>query len=166
MKTKTQKIVIASLFSAIICIATFIIKIPTPLKGYVNLGDGIVLLAGWLLSPAYGFLSAAIGSLFADIFSGYAFYAPATFVIKGLVALVACLLLRFFSSKSHKIIAQVISAVLAELVMIFGYYIFEGFLYGFSPALVNIPANAFQAIAGIIVGTVLINIFQKYKKLQ
>ena len=83
MKTKTQKIVTASMLAALTCVATMIIKIPSPLKGYINLGDASVLLSGWLLSPVYGFFSAGIGSALADIFSGYTVYAPATFLIKG-----------------------------------------------------------------------------------
>ena len=38
-----------------------IIKIPSPLKGYLNLGDCVVLLAGWMLPPTYGFLAAGLG---------------------------------------------------------------------------------------------------------
>ena len=38
MKTKTQKIVTASMLAALCCVATMIIKIPSPLKGYLNLG--------------------------------------------------------------------------------------------------------------------------------
>ena len=40
-------------------------------------------------SPVYAFVSAGLGSALADVFSGYLVYAPATFVIKGLMALVA-----------------------------------------------------------------------------
>lgn len=83
MTSRTRKIVIASLLAALTCIATMIIKIPSPLKGYLNLGDCVVLLAGWLLSPAYGFLAAGLGSSLADIFSGYVSYAPVTFLLKG-----------------------------------------------------------------------------------
>ena len=61
MKTKAQKIALASMLAALCCVATMIIKIPSPLKGYLNLGDCIVLLSGWLLSPAYGFAAAGIG---------------------------------------------------------------------------------------------------------
>ena len=89
MKTKTQKIVMAALLAALACIATMIIKIPSPLKGYINLGDCIVLLAGWMLLPKYGFLAAGLGSALADLFSGYVIYAPATFVIKGVMAVIA-----------------------------------------------------------------------------
>ena len=79
-KTSTRKIVIASMLAVLTCVATMIIKIPSPMKGYLNLGDCVVLLAGWMLSPVYGFVAAGLGSGLADLFSGYVFYAPATFV--------------------------------------------------------------------------------------
>ena len=79
----------SALMAALTCVATIIIKIPSPLKGYLNLGDCVVLLAGWVLLPAYGFLSAGLGSALADLFSGYVIYAPATFIIKGCMALMA-----------------------------------------------------------------------------
>ena len=78
----TKRIVMAAMLAALTCVATMVIKIPSPLKGYLNLGDCVVLLAGWMLSPVYGFLAAGIGSALADVFSGYVLYAPATFVIK------------------------------------------------------------------------------------
>ena len=86
MKSTTKKIAITALMAALTCIATIIIKIPSPLKGYLNLGDCMVLISGWILSPVYGFIAAGLGSALADIFSGYVIYAPATFVIKGLMA--------------------------------------------------------------------------------
>ena len=63
---KTRKIVMTAMFAALCCVATMIIKIPSPLKGYLNLGDCIVLLSGFMLSPLYGFLAAGIGSALAD----------------------------------------------------------------------------------------------------
>jgi len=97
MNSKTKKLVIASLMAAITCIATMIIHIPSPLKGYLNLGDCVVLLSGWMLSPVYGFFAAGLGSALADVFSGYALYAPATFIIKGVMALIA-----FYCFKNKK----------------------------------------------------------------
>ena len=47
-KSSTKKIVIAALLAALTCVATMIIKIPSPLKGYLNLGDCVVLLSGWM----------------------------------------------------------------------------------------------------------------------
>lgn len=163
MKTKTQKIVIAAMLAALTCIATMIIKIPSPLKGYLNLGDCVVLLSGWLLSPLYGFLAAGLGSGLSDLISGYGVYVPATFIIKGVMAIAAYFGFRFLQNKVTNISARIVSGIVAELIMVFGYYVFEGFLYGFGASLVNIPANAVQGVAGLIIGTILVKIFEKSK---
>lgn len=163
MKTKTQKIVIAAMLAALTCIATMIIKIPSPLKGYLNFGDCVVLLSGWLLSPLYGFLAAGLGSGLADLISGYGVYVPATFIIKGVMAIAAYFGFRFLQNKVTNISARIVSGIVAELIMVFGYYVFEGFLYGFGASLVNIPANAVQGVAGLIIGTILVKIFEKSK---
>jgi len=161
MHNKIKKIVMAALLAALACVATMIIKIPSPLKGYLNLGDCIVLIAGWLLSPAYGFFAAALGSALADIFSGYVIYAPATFLIKGLMALIACYGFRLCGKKLPDLSGRILSGIAAEAVMILGYFVFEGFLYGFAPSAVNIPANGVQGAAGLILGTVLVKLFEK-----
>ena len=161
MKTTTQKIVFASLFAALVCVATMIIKIPTPLKGYINLGDCVVLLCGSILSPAYAFLSAGIGSALADVLSGYLVYAPATFIIKGGMALIAYYCHKYFFKSRKNTVSRIGSGVLSEIFMILGYFVFEGFLYGFGPSVVNIPANGFQGIAGLMLGCILIRIFEK-----
>ena len=159
----TKRIVTASLLAALVCVATMIIKIPSPLKGYLNLGDCIVLLAGWSLSPFYGFLAAGIGSALADVFSGYIAYAPATFVIKGLMAIIAYFGFHLLHKRLGNFLSRILSGTLSEIIMILGYFVFEGFLYGFVPSLVNIPANAVQGAAGLIIGTILVKVFEKNK---
>lgn len=163
MQTKTGKIVITALIASLVCVATMIIKIPSGLNGYVNLGDCMVLVAGWMLSPVYAFAAAGIGSALADLFSGYVIYAPVTFVIKGVMALVACFGLSLMQKKLGRLPSQLIGGVVAEIIMIAGYYVFEGFMYGFAPSLINIPANAVQGAAGLIFGIVLIKILEKSK---
>ena len=163
MYLKIKNIAIAALIAALVCVFTMIIKIPSPLKGYLNLGDCMVLLAGWMLPPGYGFLAAGLGSALADIFSGYVTYAPATFIIKGAMALVAFACFKLMNKKIGKLPSQLIGSVLAEAVMIMGYFVFEGFLYGFAPSAVNIPANAVQGVAGIIIGIILIKVLEKTK---
>ena len=163
MNTKTKKIVMAALMAALACVATMIIKIPSPLKGYLNLCDCFVLTAGWLLSPTYGFLAAGLGSALADVFSGYVTYAPATFIIKGLMALIAFYGFKLLNKKIGNLPSRIISGIVAEIVMILGYFVFEGFLYGFIPSAVNIPANGVQGIAGLIIGVILIKVFEKSK---
>ena len=163
MNTQTKKVVMAALMAALACVATMIIKIPSPLKGYINLGDCIVLVAGWMLSPTYGFLAAGLGSALADLFAGYVTYAPATFVIKGLMALIAFYGFQLLHKKFRNLPSRIISGVAAEMMMIVGYFVFEGFLYGFIPSMVNIPANGVQGVAGLIIGIALIKVFEKSK---
>lgn len=163
MKTKTQNIVIASMFAALCCVATMIIKIPSPLKGYLNLGDCVVLISGWFLSPAYGFAAAGIGSALADLFSGYVVYAPATFLIKGIMALITYLCFNGMHNKLGNAPSRIIGGAIAEIEMILGYFVFEGFMYGFVPSVVNIPANGVQGIAGLVIGLILAKIFEKSK---
>ena len=166
MKNTTRKIAIASMLAALVCVATMIIKIPSPLKGYINLGDCVVLLSGWLLPPGYSFLTAGIGSALADVFSGYAVYAPVTFAIKGLMAVVAYYCRKMLKDKISNIPTMLIGGITAEILMIAGYYIFEGFMYGFGASVVNIPPNAVQGAAGLIFGIALIKIFEKNKILS
>ena len=160
---KIRKIVLAAMFAALCCVATMIIKIPSPLKGYLNLGDCIVLLAGFMLSPVYGFLAAGLGSALADIFSGYMVYAPATFIIKGVMAIIAYFCFKGLHNKLGNTLSRIIGGIIAEIVMVLGYFVFEGFMYGFIPSAVNIPANAMQGVAGLIIGLILVKLFEKTK---
>lgn len=83
---KIKTMTLAALLAAFACVATMLIQVPTPTKGYVNLGDCIVNISAWLLGPVYGAAAAGIGSAMADVISGYIVYAPATLIIKGLMA--------------------------------------------------------------------------------
>ena len=121
----TKKLVIGALMAALTCIATMIIKIPTPTLGYIHLGDGLVLLCGIVLGPLGGALSAGIGSMFADIFSGYASWAPATLIIKALTAFVAGFLFHRmqhrFNGNGAKYLSIILGGIIGEAVMVFGY---------------------------------------------
>ena len=158
-KNNTKTVVLSALFCALICAATIIIKIPTPLKGYINLGDGAVLLAAWILPPGFAFLAAGIGSALADIFSGYIIYAPITFLVKGIMTILVYLV--FKAIKKRGLFCRVLSAVIAEIFMVLGYFIFEGFMYGFLPSLANIPANALQGIGGVLLSILTISHLKK-----
>ena len=114
-KLDVRKLVVAALLSSFACVATMIIQIPNGIGGYFNLGDCIVLLCGWLLGPVYGALAAGVGTMLADIFASYVIYAPATFVIKALMAIVA-----FLIAKGKGKIKAAISGIFAELLMVLG----------------------------------------------
>ena len=91
MNTKQlKKLITAALMGALTCLATYIIRIPSP-TGYIHPGDAFVILSGIILGPLYGALSAGIGSMLADLLAGYPQYAVATLFIKALTAIVCSL---------------------------------------------------------------------------
>ena len=155
-----QRLVMAALFAALTCIATLIIRIPSPFQGYLNLGDCVVLLSGWVCSPISAFLAAAVGSALADLISGYALYAPATFLIKGVLALVACFGFRFLSRRFGETVSEILSGLLAEVWMVFGYLLFETVLFGLIPSSVNILPNALQGAVGLGLAFLLIRVLR------
>ena len=99
-------------------------------------------------------------------FSGYVIYAPATFIIKGLMALVAHYGFQLFCNIIGTQPSRIVAGIAAELVMVLGYFVFEGFLYGFVPSIVNIPANSVQGLAGLILGCALIKMFEKTNRIN
>ena len=131
MKFSVKTIVFTAVFAALCCVATMVIIVPLP-NGYVNLGDVFVLLSGWCLGPCFGPIAAGIGSMIADIVSGYAMYAPVTFAVKALVSLCAYLVWYLFRSiiKNNKLdfLSRLISAIVGEIVMVFGYFLYESIL--------------------------------------
>lgn len=158
----------ASLLAALVAIATMIIKIPTPTGGYVNIGDGIVLICSWILGPVWGALAAGIGSMLADLI-GYPIYAPATFIIKALMALVAWVFVKLCKPafKKHAWIAYVLAGIAAEAVMVIGYFVFEAVFmsYGMG-AIVGVLPNVSQAAVGIVIGTLLMSLIDKTKLIE
>lgn len=147
MRGKSKKLVLAALFAALNCMMTLIIQVPAP-AGYVNLGDCAGLLGAWVLGPVWGGFAAALGSTLADLF-GWAFYAPATFVIKFLMAVLAAYILR--AVKGYK--GMLLGALIAELVMAAGYFLYESlFLKLGAGAVASIPFNLTQGAVNVIAG--------------
>ena len=161
---KIRKLVFAALLAALVCVATMVVQIPSPMQGYVNLGDCFVLLSGWLLGPWYGFAAGGIGSMLADLFLGYAHYAPGTLVIKGLVALLAALL---YEKLGRSPAARIASGVVGEIVMVLGYFGYASMLLGKGlAAAASIPGNIFQGAVGLAVGVVLVTVLERAKVTQ
>ena len=162
MRNKTLlRTVTAAMFAALVCAATAAVRIPIPAtQGYANLGDALVLLSAFFLGPLYGGLAAGVGSALADLFAGYALYAPGTAVVKGLCAVTAALLLRLLRSRLRW--AHVPAAVVGECVMVGGYFVYESTILGFGMAAAgSVPANVIQGAVGVIGGVILYQALRK-----
>ena len=120
-----------------------------------------MLLSGWLLGPWYGFAAGGIGSMLADLFLGYGHYAPGTFVIKGLVALIAALL---YEKLGRTQVSRIVGGVVSEIVMVLGYFGYASLLLGKGlAAAASIPGNIFQGTVGLVVGVLLVAVLERAK---
>jgi uncharacterized membrane protein len=148
---KVKRIVTASLFAALCCVMTLAVQFPAPMEGYIHLGDSLVLLSGFLLSPVYAMTAAGIGSALADLLSGYGHYAPATLIIKALMALLASVLNRMvFRTSAKRVPSLAIGAITAEIFMILSYFAYGTLIMGEAAALSSIPLNALQGVFGAV----------------
>ena len=152
-------ICISAMFSALVFVATFLVKVPLPV-GYVHIGDGIVFLASALLPLPYAMVASAVGVGLADLCAGYAIYIPITVIIRILTVL-------FFSRKKpmlswHNIIALAASIVLCAV----GYWAFEAiFVYESGiAALAGLPFNIAQSALGAIIYIVVSKAAGKWLK--
>ncbi len=157
---KVKKLVLAALFTALATVATAVIAIPLP-NGFANLGDTVVLLAGGVLGGPLGIVSAAVGSALADILLGYTLYAPATFVIKGAMATVFWLVY----GKKTTVLRSITGAVVAECIMVGGYFLYETILYGAVAALPSVLGNTIQGAVGAAVACVVLPLVKQMKNI-
>lgn len=161
-----KKLVLSALFCALICVATALFPIPLGNGGYANLGDTLIAVGSFFLGPVFGFFAAGLGSALADLFLGYGIYAPATFIIKGSMALVYILLFRRFAKTKACIPMALVCSVIAEVLMVGGYFSFECILYSPSGAIVNVPGNLLQGAVGSACSTILVSLFSHNKYLM
>jgi len=156
----TVRLALCGMMAALIFVATYFVKLPMAMtNGYVHLGDGFILLAasmlGWAAVPA-----AAVGSMLADLMGGYAMYLLPTFLIKAAVAAVAVLAL-----KTKREWMKVLGLILAEAVMVGGYFITEWLFlgYGLAAASASLLGNTMQGLSGVVIGLLLIPMLKRVK---
>ena len=147
---KIKKLAAHGVFTAIIAVLTLFASIPLPVGSggaYLNAGDAAVYTAAFVLGPVGGAIVAAVGSALADVLHGAVVYAPATFIIKGLMGLIAGLLF-----KKSRVLAPTVGGV----VMPVGYFAYELLLYGIGTALFGLWTNAIQYAFGAAAGILIV----------
>lgn len=81
---KVREVSLAAIFAALVCAftASFQLYIPAT-RGYFNVGEVMVYTAALVGGPYIGAFAGGVGSMLADVATGFVHYAPATLVIKG-----------------------------------------------------------------------------------
>jgi len=149
---------LSGIMAALVAIATFIVQIPNPAtRGYINFGDIMIFVSALSFGPIVGGFAGSVGSAIADIASGYGYFAPFTFVIKGIEGALAG-----FISDRTSVPRDVLAVVVGGAEMILGYFMVE-FLplqLGWA-ALTEVPGNISQILVGGLIGIPLAVIVRK-----
>lgn len=156
LNNNLKKLTLSALLATLTFIMTRYFAIPTAIGGSINIGDSIVLLSGFILGPVYGAITAATGSAIADLVSPFAIYTPATFIIKAMVAITAATL--FKQLKNINLKANIIvSSIVAEIIMVVGYFIFEAFVLNFGVVVAGYEVlnNIVQAASSIVIVSIM-----------
>ena len=160
MKNRIKLMCLAGIFTALIYVFTAYVHIPSH-TGYTHIGDAFIYLAASLLPLPYAIFAGSIGALLADLFTGYAIWAPATVIIKAAAVL-------FFSSKRKMLGVRNLTALIpASFLCIGGYYLYEVIITANPVApLTGIPGYVVQSLLSSTVFIVLALIFDKTKLLS
>lgn len=164
----TTKIVMTALMIAIITVSVMLIKVPIPFtQGYVHLGDAMIIMAVMVLGWKYGAVAGAIGAALGDILGGFPVWAPWTFAIKGVMAIILGLMIAKGLEKQKAMVGKmpltgILGIILSGAAMVAGYYVAEGIMYGnWAVAAIGIPWNVGQFVVGIVVAAVLTGALMK-----
>ena len=155
----TYELVVTALITALVFAGTSFFKIPTiATQGYVHLGDAILICGVMILGRRNGTAAAALGSGLADVAGGYAYWAPWTFLIKGVMAFVfASIAETGEPGETPAFARRLLAYAVSGALMVAGYYLAASVMYGsFLLPLSSVPWNLAQAVSAAVVGEVFV----------
>lgn len=161
---KTKLLVYAAVCSALCCVATMSITIPSPTGGYIHIGDSMVILSGILLGPLYGGIAAGLGSMCADLLLGYTNYMIPTLVIKFIAAMLVGITYRSIYHKSGRRIRQVLAVLMSGIIscitVVIGYLLYDVAITKniVASAIASIGGNLIQGMVGTVIALLLISV--------
>lgn len=148
----TQKLVMTTLFAALITVMTaYICHIPVGVNGgYIHFGDALIYIAASTLPLPYALLAAAIGGGLADLLTA-PMWMIATIIIKMAIVFP-------FTSINSKIICvrNVIAVFISGVISTVGYAVAEGLLFqNWAVSLASVVANLIQSGGSAVIFIIL-----------
>ncbi|MFB5285200.1 ECF transporter S component [Peribacillus asahii] len=154
-RTQTFDLILTAMLIALVFVATFFLNIRLPIAangGLVHLGTAMLFIASILFGPKKGAMAGAIGMGLFDLVSGWTLWAPFTFVVRGLQGYIVGKIAWSNGRNGTSVAFNLLGTILSVPVMLAGYYVCEGVLYGsWIAPLASIPGNLTQIVVGICI---------------
>lgn len=161
--TNLKKMTYTALFTALVFILTYTIKIPMP-GGYINLGEGGIYICAVLCGPFAGAFAGGVGSALADLAGGYPYWILPTLIIKFVEGFVV----GKFAQKSVGYVNKknLLGMLIAGVFMICAYFVSRFIVLGSDvnsvpAALFAAGMNVFQITAGIVCTSIVLKALEK-----
>ncbi len=147
-----RTVALGALCTALVTVATML-SVPVPgFRLYFNLGEGVIYTVALLLGRRFGAAAGGLGAALADLLLGYALWAPLTLAIKGVEGFVVG-----HMAPRGRLVALLCGAA----VMITGYTLSAGVLYGWAAAPVELGTDVLQTGAGMLFALFLVPILER-----
>ena len=167
-RSPALRIATIAVLTAVTAVFTYLVRIPiAPTRGYLNLGDVAVYFSAFTLGPLTALLAGGLGTALADLLAGYPQWIPISLLVHGLQGLLAALVAvlplgRLSPGRRDRLAlrdsrwpfppAWLAAGGVGTLVMCAGYFTAGAVMYGFGAALVELPGNLLQNVAGLLAG--------------
>ena len=149
MKSNIKILCLSGIFTALVFVFTAFLHIPSH-TGYTHVGDAFIYLAACILPLPYALFVGAVGAMLADLLTGFALWAPASILIKGVAVLFFCRKGKIFRLRNN------LALIPASVLCIGGYYLYEGLITGnFVAAAAGIPGYLTQSVLSSLLFLVL-----------
>ena len=149
---RPREVALTAVMTAATAAVTMVLSIPfPPTRGYFNLGDAMVMLAGLLFGARLGGIAGGVGSAISDILLGYAYFSPLTLFIKGTEGFLTGLI-----GNNRRFPFKVAGVAAGAVAMLVGYFSVETPLYGIGAAFAELATiNSIQVLSGAVVSLLL-----------
>jgi uncharacterized membrane protein len=142
---------LVAVMTSITFVLTFVVRVPTPAKGYIHLGDAGVFFGAFAFGPWIGAVAGGLGTLLSDVVAGYPQWALFSLLIHGLQGWVV----GWTSRRVPGTGGLLLSVVLGGVVVVSGYFGAGVLLSGVGAAVGELPLNIVQVAAGALIGVPL-----------
>ena len=162
-QNQTKEIVITGLSIALVFVATVFINLRLPIGqgGLIHLGNVPLFLVAILYGKKIGAIAGAFGMGLFDLMGGWTPWAPATFLIVGLMGYTV----GWITEHKEGFFGYVLAILVACVIKIVGYYIAEALIYGnWVQPVMSIPGNLLQIGVAAIIVLPIVDVLRKALK--
>lgn len=163
--SKTKWLANASLFIALVFVATYAVQIPLPglaTGGLIHLGNVALFTIAIVFGKKFGAVSGAFGMALFDVLSPWVIWAPGTFIIRGIMGYAVGKIAE--GGKKRTMLRTFLAMLLPSIWMIFGYFVYNLMLYQDMPAAIaSLPGDVTQIVMGIVIAFPVIQALERSK---